>query len=197
MKLEELLRFLAREITGACGNITDYDQVSRWPKGQLEELMKLGVIIEAPPGSTAVCRKCGEDCCVEPTIVTYPDNRTVGLFSCGQDGHSIELSMEHFKRWEVLPDKLAELGYEPPTKDEELTNEEAAELLGGGISAATISKWVKSGLIKENGRSGRQHRVLKSSVLLLKDKREKEQKIEEAKDFIKVQNGKKKSRLIA
>ncbi|HRS72355.1 MAG TPA: helix-turn-helix domain-containing protein [Anaerohalosphaeraceae bacterium] len=189
MKLEELLRFLAREITGACGNITDYDQVSRWPKGQLEELMKLGVIIEAPPGSTAVCHECGEDCCVEPTIVTYPDNRTVGLFSCRQDGHSIEVSMEHFKRWEVLPDKLAELGYGAPIKDEELTNEQAAELLG--VERGTISKFAKTGLLKDNGKSGQNRRVLKSSVLLLKDKRDMERQIEDAKDKRNVEGARK------
>jgi hypothetical protein len=189
MKLDEILCFLSREITGACGNITDYDQVSRWPKGQLEELMKLGIIIEAPPASTAVCHECGEDCCVEPTIVTYPDGRTVGLFSCGQDGHSIEVPMERFKRWEVLPDKLTELGYGPPIKDEELTNEQAAELLG--VERGTISKFAKIGLLKDNGKSGQNRRVLKSSVLLLRDKYVTERQIEEAKDKCRVEKARK------
>jgi hypothetical protein len=75
--------------------------------------------------------------------------------------------------------------------DEELTNEQAVKLLGGGISRGTITKWVRSGLLIDNGKRGRQHRVMKSSVLLLKTNREKEREIEGALDKYRVDNAKK------
>jgi hypothetical protein len=193
MKIEEHLRFLAGEIAQGYGNIVDFDQVSQWPKNRLEELTKMGVLIETQHGSTIICHECGADCSVEPQIVQYPDGRSVGLFYCREQQHNVEVPMEHFKRWEVLPAKLAELGYEPPIADEELTNEQAVELLGGGISRGTISKWVNYGLLKDNGRSGRDRRVLKSSVLLLKDKRDKEREHKEAEDERHVQAAKKKT----
>jgi hypothetical protein len=75
--------------------------------------------------------------------------------------------------------------------DEELTNEQAVELLGGGISRGTISKWVNSGLLRDNGYSGRNRRVIKSSVLLLKDKRDKEREHREVEDIHRVEAARK------
>ncbi|HBG28363.1 MAG: hypothetical protein A2Y10_08715 [Planctomycetes bacterium GWF2_41_51] len=191
MNIEEHLRLLARIITRAGGNIIGYDWVSRWPKGRLKELVELGVVIEAQPGTEIVCHECDEDCSLEPPIRTYPDGRTIGFFICAHGG-KVEVPMEHFKRWEVLSDKLHELGYVQPISDEEVTNEQAAVILGGGISAATISKWVKSGLISDNHRSGRQHRVLKSSILLFKYQRDQEKQLERAKDMINLEAAMKK-----
>jgi hypothetical protein len=84
---------------------------------------------------------------------------------------------------EIQEDYFAQL----PRKDEELTNEQAVELLGGGISASTISKWVKTGSLKGNGCKGRQHRVLKSSVLLLKHQREEQKKLKKAMDSMNIE----------
>lgn len=167
--IEEHLRFLSSEIAHGYGTIVDFDQVSQWPKGRLSDLTKMGVLIETQPGSSVVCHECDADCSVEPQIVQYPDGKSVGLFFCREQSHNVEVPMDHFKRWEVLPTKLAELGYGPPVADEELTNEQAAELLNSDtecdlVERGTISKWVKRGLIRDNGRSGRQHRVLKSST---------------------------------
>jgi hypothetical protein len=172
MKIDEHLRFLASEIARGYGNMIDFDQVSRWPKGRLEELMEMGVLIETQPGSAIVCHECDADCGVEPQIVKYPDGRSVGLFFCREQEHNVEVTMEHFKRWEVLPDKLKDQGYGPPITDEELTTEQAGALLG--VERATVSKLAKGGILKDNGRSGQNRRVLKSSVLLLKDKRDRE-----------------------
>jgi hypothetical protein len=88
---------------------------------------------------------------------------------------------------QVHKDNFADTYCTLPIKDEELTNEQAVELLGGGISASTISKWVKLGLLMDNGRCGRQHRVLKSSVLLLKHQREERTKLKKAIDNMNIE----------
>jgi hypothetical protein len=188
-KLEDFLRFLTREIAW-CGNIISHEWVRQWPKGRLQELIEMGVLIETQPGTYITCHECDEDCSLEPNIVTYPDGKTVGLFFCARESHTVEIPMEHFKRWEVIPAKLAELGYGTPIKDEELTNEEAAKLIGG-IGRGTISKLAQFGYLKSNGCTGKQHRVMKSSVLLFKEKRDKEKEIQEALDKLRVEKAKK------
>jgi hypothetical protein len=182
MKIDEQLREFAQQIADGCGNRVDFDTVSQWPKGRLDEFIKLGVLIETTLGSTIICRQCDEVCGVEPDRVTYPDGRTVGLFYCRHQQHNIEIAPERFRQWEILPDKLSNLGYGTPVADEELTNEQAVELLGGGLSRGTISKWVSCGLLRCNGRSGRDRRVLKSSVLLLSEQRQREQVLHNAKE---------------
>ena len=187
-KLEEFLRFLTSEIT-SCGNIINYEWVRQWPKGRLQELIEMGVIIETQPGTYITCHECDEDCSLEPHIVTYPDGKTVGLFFCARECHNVETPMEHFRRWEVLPEKLSELGYTTPIEDEELTNDQAAALMG--VERGTISKLVKSGILKNNGQTGQKRRVLKSSVLLLKSKRDNERQLQEAQDRVNLENARK------
>ncbi|OHB59999.1 MAG: hypothetical protein A2Y12_17215 [Planctomycetes bacterium GWF2_42_9] len=101
----------------------------------------------------------------------------------------ILLKLEDFieQEFEIEQNEFAEIGKQLPIKDEELTNEQAVELLGGGISASTISKWVKAGSLKGNGCKGRQHRVLKSSVLLLKHERQEQHKLKDAKDKMNIE----------
>lgn len=88
-------------------------------------------------------------------------------------------------------DEFTEIENQSQIKDEELTNEQAVELLGGGISKGTISKWVQLGLLKHNGKRGKQHRVIKSSVLLLKAKRDQEKEIAQAVEKFRVDKAKK------
>lgn len=68
------------------------------------------------------------------------------------------------------------------TKDEMITITEAAKLLG--VNAGTVSRWTTDGIIKDNGEAKRKRRLSKISVLLLKDKREREDRLKDAADVL-------------
>jgi excisionase family DNA binding protein len=59
-----------------------------------------------------------------------------------------------------------------PQEDELIMLTGAAKLLG--VDRGTVSRWADEGKIKDNKQKGRRRRVSKISVLLLKDKRERE-----------------------
>lgn len=68
------------------------------------------------------------------------------------------------------------------TKDEMITITEAAKLLG--VNAGMVSRWTTDGIIKNNGEAKRKRRLSKISVLLLKDKREREDRLKDAADVL-------------
>lgn len=69
-----------------------------------------------------------------------------------------------------------------PRKDEWLKLVEAAKLLH--VDKGTVSRWADEGKIQDNGQKGKTRRVSKISVLLLKDKREREDSLKDAAEVL-------------
>lgn len=70
-----------------------------------------------------------------------------------------------------------------PTKEGWITITEAAKILG--VNKGNASRWANEDKIKDNGKRGRERRISKVSVLLLKDKREREDLVKDAADILR------------
>jgi len=68
-------------------------------------------------------------------------------------------------------------------KDQWIKVTEAARLLK--VDKGTISRWADEDNIKDNEKKGKKRRVLKSSVLLMKHKRESENQLKDAADVLR------------
>ena len=67
--------------------------------------------------------------------------------------------------------------------DDLLTLREAAKILN--VHPGTVSRWADDGKIKDNGKKRRDRRVLKSSVLLMKERLENEDRRSDAEDLLR------------
>lgn len=67
--------------------------------------------------------------------------------------------------------------------DEWIKVSEAAEILS--VNTGTVTRWANKGRIKDNEKKGRKRRVLKSSVLFLKQSREDSEVLKDAKELRK------------
>jgi excisionase family DNA binding protein len=67
--------------------------------------------------------------------------------------------------------------------DDWITVTEAASLLGK--HHGTVSRWATAGKLKSNKKKGKDRRILKSSVLLLKNKRECEDVLQDAAEDLR------------
>jgi len=79
-----------------------------------------------------------------------------------------------------LPAKKPE---ETEQGDEWIKVSEAAEILS--VNTGTVTRWANKGRIKDNEKKGRKRRVLKSSVLFLKQSREDSEVLKDAKELRK------------
>lgn len=79
--------------------------------------------------------------------------------------------------------KEAEQPAEPERGDEWIKVSEAAEILS--VNTGTVTRWANKGRIKDNEKKGRKRRVLKSSVLFLKQSREDSEVLKDAKELRK------------
>ncbi len=115
MEIEEQLIDFAERIQSGCGPYVGYDEVQQWPKGRLEEFLDLGVLIKTTPAKTVDCTECWQKCpAIEPTIEVLPNTGDkVGLYVCKKEGGPglIRIPLERMKRWEIVVEKLIELGY--------------------------------------------------------------------------------------
>ena len=115
MELETQLADFADRIQSACGPYINFDEVQQWPKGRLDELLGMDVVIKTTPATKIKCTECSNMDCppIEPSIETLPGaSEPVGLFMCTKEGGGgfIKIPLERFKRWEIVADKLKELG---------------------------------------------------------------------------------------
>jgi hypothetical protein len=88
---------------------------------------------------------------------------------------------------QAVGEEQAETGQEAeptgePPKDEWLKLVEAAKLLH--VDKGTVSRWADEGKIQDNGQKRKARRVSKISVLLLKDKREREDSLKDAAEVL-------------
>jgi hypothetical protein len=180
-KLQQLNRISAS--TG--GNIVTAQDLLLWSEKDIQQFEKEEVLLFRGYVDSIRCDRCHKSCSVNPQIARYPDGQQKGVVLCTDEdeGGRIEFEMKKLRYWEINKKKLQDNGY-PPTQKEKTTSDpstslkltgdsfitfaEAAEIIG--VAKGTISKWVKKGWFQDNGQKGQKRRLLKSSVLLVKQK---------------------------
>ncbi len=158
MTREEHLQILASQAKGKNSNVIAADEVARWPEGRLDKLSEMGVLIPTVNASKVKCPGCGEDCSVDPNVHTLADGQVYVQVLCRKEGMLVEIDPGRLRQWEIVPEKLIELGYlEEEEADgmkqvwlddapEYLPNSEAIKLSEGKLSLSRLSK-----LLNPNG----------------------------------------------
>lgn len=92
----------------APGSLFDHSEVSRWPKGALDDLLKSHLVRPAQTGLTAPCPHC-DDHHVETVTVVAPsdDADRPRYFICCPESLKVEVSEEMCRGWAVDLDGLA------------------------------------------------------------------------------------------
>lgn len=92
----------------APGSLFDHSEVSRWPKGALDDLLKSHLVRPAQTGLTAPCPHC-DDHHVETVTVVEPsdDADRPRYFICCPESLKVEVSEEMCRGWSVDLDGLA------------------------------------------------------------------------------------------
>jgi len=110
-------------------------------------------------------------------------------FFCQADTHYLETKADQLKEkiTRLTTRNKADLPSEKPAGtehgDEWIKVSEAAEILS--VNTGTVTRWANKGRIKDNENKGRKRRVLKSSVLFLKQSREDSEVLKDAKELRK------------
>ncbi len=68
-----------------------------------------------------------------------------------------------------------------PPKDKWITCAQAAGFLG--VSRSTVSRWAKKGKLSDNGEKGQKRRLLRTSLLLIKQQREDEDLVHDVEEL--------------
>jgi len=113
--VDELLAKLADRLQIYDSEIITADEITEWPNGKLDELIKMGVLVEVEHAKGLVCRECEEGCFIEPNIRTNPDTGTAtGVFGCTrrEDIGRIEVDLNRLRQWRISAEKLSGLGYQ-------------------------------------------------------------------------------------
>jgi hypothetical protein len=92
----------------APGSLFDHSEVSRWPKGALDDLLKSHLVRPAQTGLTAPCPHC-DDHHIETVTVVEPadDADRPRYFICCPESLKVEVSEEMCRGWAVDLDGLA------------------------------------------------------------------------------------------
>ncbi len=154
METEILLTNFANQIKAGFGPYISYDETQQWPDGMLDELLDMGVLVETTPATQVICRECPDECTVSPGIETLPKtNETAGMFLCKKEGGLglLKMPLERLRRWEIIEDKLVELGYYQET---EKPNEDKTIIKLNDFSKGTGSRKLLEDLILDTGREG-------------------------------------------
>jgi len=112
--VDELLAKLADRLQIYDSEIITADETKDWPRGKLDELIKMGVLAEIQHAKGLVCSECEEGCFIEPNIRTNPDTGTAtGVFVCPrrEDIGRIEVDLNRLRQWKISGEKLESLGY--------------------------------------------------------------------------------------
>jgi len=99
------------QVTGA--ECVSFDEVQGWPGDDVRRALGDGVLREIEPGSGFVCDQCGESHYVEVDRLTDPDTQeAVGVYFCPdpEEGGRHTVALERLRRWEIVAEKLRELG---------------------------------------------------------------------------------------
>ncbi len=185
METKPILIKFANQIRAGYGPYISYDETQQWPDGMLGELLDIGVLIETTPATQVICRECPDECTVRPEIETLPKTgETIGMFLCKKEGGLglLKVPVERMRRWEIIVDKLKELGlYAEAVEDEMISLTEAGRLLRK--DKGTITRWADSGKIIDNGKTGQARKVSKACVLIIKQEIEEKEQLADIEDL--------------
>lgn len=112
--MDELLAKLADRLQIYDSEIITADETKDWPNGKLDELVKMGVLVEIEHAKGLICNECEEGCFIEPNIRTNPDTgAATGVFVCTRnpDVGRIEVDLNRLRQWKISGGKLEALGY--------------------------------------------------------------------------------------
>lgn len=88
-----------------------YSDIVEWPSNIIPSLHKTGVLVPTQNTSHIKCPGCHESCYVEPDVYTLPDGNCHVQTLCRQQGCRIDIDAELLNQYEIIPDKLKQLGY--------------------------------------------------------------------------------------
>lgn len=172
MTLKRHLTDLAERLRYGCGPVIGSEEVQLWPKGRLEELIKLGVLAKGRSAQQITCIDCeseGKECSgIELTIQTVPETKeTAAFFMCLEGGGLKRIPLERLEQYETVPEKLESLGYRttPPAKlEDQLISLAEAGVMLGKIHRGTVGRMADRGIIRDNGLQGAERKISKLSV---------------------------------
>lgn len=182
MDIKSHLAELAEKLRSGYGPV-GYDEIQQWPKGRLEELVKMKVLTKGMSGKSMHCNDCQHEdagCSgIEPTIEKLPTGERGVFFLCLKGGGLKRAPIERLQTYDIVPERLEELGYrtQPLEKfEDKLISLADAGVSLGGIHRANVGRMADRGEIRDNGLKGTERRVSKLSVLEYLETRRLKQK---------------------
>ena len=119
MDLEEHAKSLAKRAKSRVGNVIVAYEVKKWPEGRLEQLLKMRVLRSLPDADEIRCPGCTERHMIVPIRTILPNGESYSEHLCSKEG-LIEIPAFLFKRWQIVIEKMIELGYiKKPEKADE------------------------------------------------------------------------------
>ncbi len=154
MKLEEHAKSLAKRAKSRVGDTVVAYEVMKWPEGRLQQFIEMGLLRPLSDADEIRCPGCTDSCLIVPIRTILPNGEPYSEHLCGKEG-LIEIPDFLFKCWQIVIDKMIELGYyqgpgggskEQVWLDdtpEYIPNSEAIKLTDGKLLLPRLSKILK------------------------------------------------------
>ncbi len=124
MELEEHAKSLAKRAKSRVGDTVVAYEVMKWPEGRLKQLVEIGLFRPLPDADEIRCPGCAERHMIVPIRTILPNGEPYSEHLCGKEG-LIEIPAFLFKRWQIVIERLIELGYLDEEEDADRTEEPA------------------------------------------------------------------------
>lgn len=112
---DAFFEILAKRVRVAGAEYVSFDELQGWPAGDVARAIDGGVLREIEPAKGLICDECDRQCYVEIDRRTNPDTReAVGVYLCSDEeepGGQFTVDLQRLRQWEIVKDKLIELGY--------------------------------------------------------------------------------------
>ena len=94
-----------------------HSEVTEWPSGVIPSLQRADVLVPTQNASHIKCPGCHDNCYVEPDVYMLADGSCHVQVLCRQQGCRVDIDAELLNQYEIIPEKLKELGYWIETDD--------------------------------------------------------------------------------
>ena len=110
--MESFLEYLKKRVRLTDCQYMTYDELAEWPVDQVEKVKEDGCLRQVNDADGIICRECPEHCWKDVEI-REKIGRKIGVFHCEDEdcGGLMTVELERLQQWEIIPDKLIELGY--------------------------------------------------------------------------------------
>ncbi len=116
MKLEEHAKSLAIRAKSRVGDTVVAYEVMKWPEGRLQQFIEMGLLRPLPDADEIRCPGCTDSCMIVPIRTILPNGEPYAEHLCGKEG-LVEIPDFLFKCWQIVINKMIELGYYHETQD--------------------------------------------------------------------------------